>query len=42
MCSVYDIVHFKRRNSQVEIRYRRKTGENRSCKYFNEFIVPVM
>ena len=42
MCSVYDVVHFKRRNSQVETRYTRKTGEKRSCKHFNEFIVPVM
>ena len=27
---------------EVEARYRRKTGEKRSCKYFNAFIVHVM
>ena len=38
MCSVYDVVHFERRNS----RGRDKTGEKRSCKYFNAFIVHIM
>ena len=37
MCSEYDFVHFKRRNS----RGNEKTGEKRSCKYFNAFIVHV-
>ena len=27
---------------EVEIRYRKKTGEKRGCKYFNVFIVNVM
>ena len=27
---------------EVEIRYDEKTGEKRSCKYFNAFIVRVM
>ena len=27
---------------EVETRYRKKTGEKRSCKYFNAFIVHVM
>ena len=38
MCSVYDVVHFKRHNS----RGRDKMGEKRSCKYFNASIVHVM
>ena len=27
---------------EVETKYRKKTGEKRSCKYFNAFIVHVM
>ena len=42
MCSVYGVVHFKRRNSRGRDKIREKTGEKRSCKYFNAFIVHVM
>ena len=42
MCSVYDVVHFNGAIQEVETRYRQKTGEKRSCKYFNAFIVHVM
>ena len=39
---VYDVVHFKRRNSRGRDRYRRKDGRKKSCKYFNAFTVHVM
>ena len=43
MCSVYDVAHFKRRNSRGRDKiYQEKMGEKRSCKYLNAFIVHVM
>ena len=43
MCSVYDVVYFNRRNSRSRDKILdKKTGEKRSCKYFNAFIVHVM
>ena len=42
MCSVYDVVILNGAIHEVETRLDEKTGEKRSCKYFNALIVHVM